>query len=281
MKRSAALSSSPVVMPGRILPASSSIVLTRMAPAAAMWSISAGDFLTIMTKRLQALFEPQGGERGADVVVDLHLVARPVEAPQQPALLVVVDERLGLVVIGGQALADRLGLVVLALAERPPALVALVVVLRGVVLDVVEVPVGALAAAREALHHAVVRRVDEQRGGEPALAALHLLGQRPGLSARAREAVEQEAVVALVLDLVEDHRDDEVVGDELALVHVVLGLPAELGALAPVLAQQVARADVGHAEVLGQPGRLGALARARGPEQDEVELAHRPRRLLI
>src|SRR3954464_4669860 len=115
MKRSAALSSSPVVMPGRILPARRSIVLTRTAPAAAIFSISPGDFLTIMATRLQALFEPQRGERGADVVVDLHLVARPVEAPQQPALLVVVDERLGLLVVGRQALADRLGPIVLAL----------------------------------------------------------------------------------------------------------------------------------------------------------------------
>ena len=58
---------------------------------------------------------------------------------------------------------------------------------------------------------------------------LELLGQRVGLRHGAREAVEQEAVVALLVDLVEDHRDHQVVGHELAVVHVLLGLLAELG----------------------------------------------------
>src|SRR3712207_5869064 len=121
MNFSAARSSSPVVMPGRILPAIRSIVLTRMAPAAAILSISAGDFLMI-TMTSEPLFEAERGERRADVVVDLHLVARPVEAAQQAPLLVVVDQRLGLLVVGRQPLLDGVGHVVLALGQRPPAL---------------------------------------------------------------------------------------------------------------------------------------------------------------
>src|SRR4029079_14120913 len=101
MNFSAALSSSPVVTPGRILPARRSIVLTRMAPAAAILSISAGDFLMI-TVASESLFEPERGEGRADVVVDLHLVARTVEAAQPAALLVVVDQRLCLIVVGLQ-----------------------------------------------------------------------------------------------------------------------------------------------------------------------------------
>src|SRR3954451_23984441 len=218
MNFSAALSSSPVVTPGRILPAIRSIVFTRIAPAAAILSISAGDFLTII-RGSKTFFEAERGERRADVVVDLHLVARAVEAAQQPPLVVVVLEGLRLLVVRRQTLADGLGPVVVALAQRPPTLIALVVVLRRVVLDVVQVPVGALPAAGQALDHAVVRRVDEQHGGEPPAAALHLLAQRVGLAARTREPVEQEAVLALVLDLVEDHRDHELLGLELALVH--------------------------------------------------------------
>src|ERR1700733_10071148 len=47
MKRSAAASSSSVRTPGRILPSISSSVSTRIAPARAIFSISAGVFLTI------------------------------------------------------------------------------------------------------------------------------------------------------------------------------------------------------------------------------------------
>ena len=48
MNFSAALSNSPVVTPGRTLAASRSIVRTRMSPARAIFSISAGVFLTII-----------------------------------------------------------------------------------------------------------------------------------------------------------------------------------------------------------------------------------------
>src|SRR5215210_2980705 len=277
MNFSAALSRSSVVTPGRILPAIRSIVLTRIAPAAAILSISAGDFLTIMTAS-ESLFEAQRGEGGTDVVVHLDLVLRAVEPAQQAALLVVALQRLRLLVVGGEPLLDGFGLVVVALDQRPPALVALLVVLGRVELDVVDVAVGALAAAREALDHALVRRRDEQGGGQPAAAALHLLGERVGLADRAREAVEQEAVVALVLDLVEDHRDHELVGHQLALVHVLLGLLAELGAVLDVRAQEVARTDVGQPEVLGQSRGLGALPGPGRAQQDEVQLAHEARK---
>src|SRR4051795_13372923 len=106
MNRSAAASSSPVVTPGRTLPASRSIVRTRISPARAILSISAGDFLTIIAPSrldaLQAFFEAQRGQRRADVVVHLDLVARAVEAAEQAALLVVVLQRLGLLVVRGK-----------------------------------------------------------------------------------------------------------------------------------------------------------------------------------
>src|SRR5829696_5559229 len=180
MNFSAALSSSTVVTPGRTLPAIRSIVLTRMAPAAAILSISAGDFLTIIAAS-ESFFQAERGEGRADVVVDIDLVLRAVEAAQQAPLLVVVLERLGLLVVGREALLDLLRLVVLALRERLAVLVAAALVLGRVELHVVQVAVRALAAPREALDHGVVRRVDQQRGGQPAAALLELVGERVGL----------------------------------------------------------------------------------------------------
>ena len=49
---------------------------------------------------------------------------------------------------------------------------------------------------------------------------------------------------------------------QVACVEVALGLNAERGALADVLAEQVPRGDLRDAELLGQLQRLRALARA-------------------
>jgi hypothetical protein len=87
----------------------------------------------------------------------------------------------------------------------------------------------------------------------------------------ASACVEQEAVVAVLLDLVENHLDHEVVRHELALVHVGLGLAAEVGLLGHVLTQQVARGDVGQVEVIAQACGLGAFAGPGRTEEDEVQ----------
>src|SRR3954464_5224792 len=137
MKVSAALSSSPVVTPGRTLPSSSLSVRTRMSPAAAILSISSGDFLMIKSgcsrdspeRPLDLFLEAQRRQRRADVVVDLGRRTRPVEALEDPALVVESDERLGLGAVGLQALADRLGLVVVALEELEAVAVAHALVL--------------------------------------------------------------------------------------------------------------------------------------------------------
>src|SRR3954451_21581881 len=143
MNFSAAWSSSAVDTPSRILPAMSFIVREWMAPAAAIFSISAGDFLMITAKglrrrRLELVLEPQRRHRRADVVVHLGGRPRAVEAAQQVAVLVVPHERLGLVVVDGQALADGLGLVVVALDQRRAVDVAAVRMLGRVVVHVVD-----------------------------------------------------------------------------------------------------------------------------------------------
>ena len=122
MNFSAASSSSPVVTPGRALPRSSRWQRASIRPEAAIASISSGVLRMIATSEL--LFEAEGGKRGPDVAV--HLVGRAgaVEAAQQPLLLVVVDQRLGLLVEDVEPVLDRLLLVVVALDQRRAVLVA-------------------------------------------------------------------------------------------------------------------------------------------------------------
>src|SRR4051794_16522541 len=178
---SAARSRSAVVTPSRTLPSSSLSVRTRTAPAAAILSISSG-VLRMITAPQSTSREPcarrrvlvlvlhaQRGDRRAEVVVDLGRAAGAVEAVQDVALVVVVDERRGLVAVDLQAPAHRLLFVVLALAERLAVDVADLVVLRRVVLEVVGVAVGAHAPAREAADDVVLRHVDQQRRGQPAV----------------------------------------------------------------------------------------------------------------
>ena len=84
-----------------------------------------------------------------------------------------------------------------------------------------------------------------------------------GLVLGAREAVEDEAVLDLgrVREPLLDHLDDDVVGDELAAVHVLLGLRARPGR--PTAAESRKSWPVERCWVLkcrGQPLTLGALA---------------------
>src|SRR3954453_4229563 len=289
---SAARSRSAVVTPSRTLPSSSLSVRTRMAPAAAILSISSGVLRMITSPHrvraasggpggrlgLVLVLHPQRGDRRAEVVVNLGRAAGAVEAVQDVALVVVVDERRGLVAVDLQAAAHRLLAVVLALAERLAVDVADLVVLRRVVLEVVGVAVRAHAPAREPLHDVVLGHVDEERGREPAVDLPQRLVERLGLLVGAREAVEEEAVLGVRLgEPVEDHADDDLVGDEVAAVHVLLGLLAEVRLLLDRLAQHVPRRDVREREVLLEALRLGALSRAGRAEQDEVELGHRER----
>ena len=66
-----------------------------------------------------------------------------------------------------------------------------------------------------------------------------------------------------------DHRDRDLVGDQLAPAHVALGNLAERGAVAHRSPEQVAGRQVEEAMLLGGPGRLGPLAGRDRAEQDE------------
>src|SRR5437588_3578739 len=107
MNFSAAWSRSPVVTPGRIFPASRFIVLTRMVPATAIRSISSGVFLMINS---DVFLEAKGGDDRADVVVNLGGRTGSVDPPQQAVLVVVLDQRLGVLVVDVQPVLDHVGL---------------------------------------------------------------------------------------------------------------------------------------------------------------------------
>src|SRR5829696_1382764 len=114
MKRSAASSSSPVVTPARAFCRSIARQRARTRPAAAIFSISSGDFRTITRRSLellQLLFETKRGERGTDVVVHLAGLALAVEAAEQVLVVVVVDERWVLVGVDVEPVFNGLGLV--------------------------------------------------------------------------------------------------------------------------------------------------------------------------
>ncbi len=104
---------------------------------------------------------------------------RAVDAPQQPALVVVVHERLRIAVVDAQALADRLGTVVLA----------------------------ALPATGDPLYDDVVGHVDEHDGGQLAPARLEPGGQRLRLLDRARKPVEQDRPARQFRQRVAHHRE--------------------------------------------------------------------------
>src|SRR5215212_4388002 len=175
MNFSAAASSSSVVIPGRALAASIRRQRTRTSPEAAIWSTCSGVFLMIMRYTLVV-----AGDRAGrlDSLVLLHPQRRQGAAhllghggrrrlagdpPQDAAVVVVGDERLGLLVVGRESLADHLGFVVVADDQRRAVDVADALLLRWFELEVEDVAVGlAGAAAAETANHLVVGDVDQQ-----------------------------------------------------------------------------------------------------------------------
>ena len=123
---------------------------------------------------------------------------------------------------------DDLRLVVVALDEPRAVDVAAALVLGRVELDVVDVAgLDAHAPAGDAAHELLVGHVDQQHRGDAAAEPVERLAERVGLRARAREAVEDEAVARVVgADAVDDQVDHELVGHELAGVHEALRLQA-------------------------------------------------------
>jgi hypothetical protein len=157
-------------------------------------------------------------------------------------LLVVVDDRGGLVVVSGQTLGESCLVVVGTLNE-------------GLASDVVGH--GLLGRVEDLVVRATGSGVDETAGDtgdeqvvvdaelngvlERLLAGLEHGVEALSLGDGTREAVEDEARLALgvVLELALDHANHDLVADETALVHDLLGLSAQLGLLCDLSAEHV------------------------------------------
>ena len=149
----------------------------------------------------------------------------------------------------------------------------------GLYVDVEDVRavVAADAAAGDPLDDLVLGDLQvEDRVQLDALGLEHRV-QRLGLRHVAREAVEQEAVRGVrLLHAVLGHPDGDLVRDQVAGVHVRLGLLAQLGALADVGAEEVARGDVRDRQVLGKVRSLRSLAGTGRSDEDDSHQRRNP-----
>ena len=89
----------------------------------------------------------------------------------------------------------------------------------------------------------------------------------------AGEAVQQPAVLALGLEGFQHHGDGDVVRHEVAAIDIFLGLLAQIGAAADVLAEDGARFDVGQIVLLLDQFALGTLAAAVGAKNQNIHNA--------
>ena len=97
--------------------------------------------------------------------------------------------------------------------------------------------------------------------------------ERFGLGHGARETVEDEAVVGLrVLQPLGDDPDQHLVRDQVAAVHVLLGLLADVGLVLDRGAQDVTGRVVRQFEVLLEAFALGSFAATGRSEEYEVEV---------
>src|SRR3954453_19202309 len=195
MNFSALSSSSLVVTPALAFEPSIRRQRTRMSPEAAICSICSGDLRRIirytldLAPRLDRLgaLEPNRRQGPLPLFADIVRRGGTVDPAQQALVVVEIDQRLGLLVVLREAVADPLGLVVVAGDQRAAVDVADAFLLRRVELDVEDVAVLlAGAAAAEAADHLVVVGVDEEHRGDRAAELGELILQRFGLQQRAR-----------------------------------------------------------------------------------------------
>ena len=160
--------------------------------------------------------------------------------------LVIVDERLGLVVIGIDAVLDDGDIGVIGAAFDG-------------------------GAVGDALDDHLVGDHDADDGGNLLAVSVKDGVKCFSLGDSAGEAVQQEAVYSGDgLEFGLDHAFDDLVGNEGAGLDEALGLEAELGAGGDLLAEQGSGTDVVQVVFLNHGCGLGALAGSRRPEKNVV-----------
>ena len=194
-----------------------------------------------------------------------------VDRPEDPGGPVVRHDLAQAAELEGEPRPDRLRAVVLALDERRAVEVAAAGRPRRVRRLVVDVARGlADPAAGQADHEVLGRHVDLEGSVDPGVALREGGVERLGLGAVAREAVEDHAAAGVGLGEARlEHPDGDVVGHELAALHVAARLQPDRRAVTDRSPEQVARGDVRQLESLAEdrpPGSLSRrLARRAGP----------------
>ena len=172
------------------------------------------------------------------------------------------------------AIAHDVGLIVGAALKRQPLVVIDTWHLRRVVELVVDAPVLGDETARDAPHDLLLGDIEHEHAVECSSTLDQHLVKRDGLWHGAWKSVEQEPTRGIRFgDALTKHPHDEIVGDELARIHVALGFDAEGRVALHVRAQHVSGRDVRHREPRSETWGLRALARS-GRAEDEIRAGH-------
>ena len=165
-----------------------------------------------------------------------------------------------------QPVADGLLVVVGTVHQFAATLVATILQLGRREVDVVHlVAILAGAPTGEALHENLEVHVDEQGQVQGLVQLGEQLVESLGLGDVAGKTVEDEAALGVGLaETLSDHRQHDVVGDQLAGVHGRLGLNTELSTVTDLRAEQVTGGDLRNLVTLDQLLSLGSLTGARG-----------------
>ena len=207
-------------------------------------------------------------DKVSDLGSELHLVSDTVELLGD--VLVVSLDGLDIVVVHGDARGHGLGSVV---APVHKASLNLLVLWGRVELEVVDLPSDRVAPAADApLDQDVIRHVEEHK-----LVSLDaLLGHGLGLHSSAREAIEKPTLFFAVVgaEAIPHDADDDVIGNERSLVHVLLCHLPHVSSLGDLISQGVACGDVHHTKLLDNVLALGALSGSRRPSDDDLRASH-------
>src|SRR3954447_7214916 len=269
MDSSARASRSAVVTPGATAAFSFSRVRPTTRPASRISAISSSVLIWI-----NALSLPEGPERRERSFRHVVDGTHGVDAHEDAGLGVVAHQRRRLLVVDLEPVTDGLRLVVVPLEQLATADVTDTLHRPRVEVQVPDVPAAAAGTpAGQPPDHLVVVDHQLENHVERRPAVEQQVVERLGLGDVAREAVEQEPLAGVVvLQPRQDHPDRDLVRDEVAGVHELLRLLAELGALADVGAEDVPGRDLRDPEVCGDEWGLRPLSRSGGP--DEAQTHH-------
>jgi len=212
-----------------------------------------------LKERLRSYAEPEPFESSRP---RLFHRAAAVDSPKDAANTVMIKNRSSLLLIDRDSARNHARDIVRALHEMIAALGAGAIDRQLLKYDVeCAVTADAHTSPRKPLDQHVSRDIEEECGGHPASALGEFTIERTRLAQRTRKAVQQHTAGGVgSSESLDHHLNDQIVRDELALIHVGAGGPPERSAATPVLAEQIAGCNVGNAERFADVAGLGTLA---------------------